>query len=155
LSNHFLLERPFLSALLKRRGYQAVYLTRNLFRQVISGMVAEERGIYNTTEKSEDLRRYSIDLNKFEKLAQFMRLGIEADITQLKMEGFDFIIVTYEDFCTDRQSFYDKIFHFLDLPTELPPRSDWAVMIKDLRYTIANYDAVVERAAAIGVPLDS
>jgi hypothetical protein len=154
LSTHFL-ERPFLSALLKQRGYQAVYLTRNVFRQVISGMVAEDRGIYNTTEKSEDLRRYSIDLGKFEKLAQFMMLSIEADIIQLKAEGFDFIIVTYEEFCTDRQSFYDKIFHFLDLPTELPSRSNWAVMIKDLRYTIANYDEVVERAAAIGMPLDS
>jgi hypothetical protein len=155
LSNHFLLERPFLSALLKRRGYQAVYLTRNLFREVISLMVAEERGVYNTREKSEDLRRYSIDLDKFEERIQRKVEDVEIDIARLKAEGFDFIIVTYEEFCTDRQSFYNKIFHFLDLPTELPSRSDWAVMIKDLRYTIANYDEVVERAAAIGVPLDS
>jgi hypothetical protein len=41
------------------------------------------------------------------------------------------------------------------LPTGLPPTSDYSIIIKDLRYTIDNYKAVVERAIAMGVMLDS
>ena len=45
LSYHFD-ERPFLNALLKQQGYQVLYLTRNVARQVLSGMVAAQSGIY-------------------------------------------------------------------------------------------------------------
>ncbi len=148
-------EKPFLSHLLKRRDYRRViYLTRNATRQVLSGMIAAQRGVYNTQEKFEDVRRYQIDLDEFQRLLDGQIQSVKRDLARLKADGFDFIVVSYEEFCADRQVFYEKIFNFLELPTELPPRSDWSIVIKDLRYTIANYDAVVERATEIGMPLD-
>lgn len=153
--SHHLDQRPFLTSLLKQRGYRAIYLTRNLVRQVLSGMVAKQRGIYNTTKNFEDSHRYHIDLDKFQQLVQWGKQRVEKDCTRLTEEGFSFAIVTYEDFLADRQSFFDKIFKFLGLPTELPPKSDYSIMIKDLRYTIVNYDAVVERATMMGMILDS
>jgi hypothetical protein len=152
--SHNFEEWSFLSAVLKQRDYQTIYLTRNIARQVLSGMAASQRGFYNTRESFDDVRRYQIDLDKFQWLVEWEKQAIEKDCAQLTAQGFRFIVVTYEEFCADRQSFYNKIFHFLDLSTELPPRSDWTVLIKDLKYTIANYDEVVERAAAIGMPLD-
>ena len=148
-------EWPFLSAVLKRRGYRAIYLTRNIARQVLSGMIANRSGIWNTKQDTENLARYSIDLDEFQWNVEWEMGAIKSDYARLNAEGFDFIVVTYEQFCADRQSFYDKIFRFLGLPFELPPRSDYSVIIKDLRHTITNYDAVVERAAAIGMTLDS
>jgi hypothetical protein len=59
-------EKPFIGDLLKRRGYhRVIYLTRSVARQVLSGMVAAKREVYNTQEKFEDVRRYQIDLDKF------------------------------------------------------------------------------------------
>lgn len=149
-------EKPFLSDLLKQRDYyRVIYLMRNVKRQVLSGMVAAQRGVYNTQEKFEDVRRYQIDLDKFQELLEGEIQAVKRDLARLKSVGFEFIVVSYEEFYADRQVFYEKIFNFLGLPTELPPRSDWSIVIKDLRYTITNYDAVVERAAAISMPLDS
>lgn len=154
LSHHFD-ESPFLSELLRKRGYQAIYLTRNMTRQVLSGMVSNQSGVWNTREKNKDLRSYHIDLDEFQWKIDMETESVKKDYVRLAAEGFSFIVVTYEEFCADRQSFYAKIFQFLGLPTELPPKSDYSVIIKDLSRTIANYDAVVERAAAIGMPLDS
>ena len=153
LSHHFK-ERSFLSTLLKQRGYKAVYLTRNLSRQVISGIIAVERGIYNTKDKIEDSHRYHIDLDKFQEMVLWEAQSVEEDLAQLKSKGFEFIVVSYENFREERRSFYNRIFQFLGLPTELPPSSEYSITIKDLRNTIENYDEVAERAAAIGVPID-
>ena len=48
----------------------------------------------------------------------------------------------------------DGIFKFLELPVELPPPSDFSITIKDLRSTLENYEAVVERAAEMGFRID-
>lgn len=153
--SHNLVEWPFLTALLKRRGYQAIYLTRNIASQVLSGMVANRSGVWHAKGDAKDTRRYNIDLDEFQWHVEWEKHSVKQDCDQLSAEGFDFIIVSYDEFVVDRKSFYAKIFNFLNLPSSLPPRSDWSVLIKDLRFTIENYDAVAERAAAIGVPLDS
>lgn len=153
LSHHFD-ERPLLSTVLKERGYQVIYLTRNIARQVLSGMVAAQTGVYNTTEDVGDTRRHQIDLEKFRWLVQWEVQCVEKDIARLKAERFDFIVVSYEEFNNDRQSFYKKIFHFLGLAVELPLASDYAVIIKDLKYTIENYDAVADCVSALGMSLD-
>lgn len=152
--SHNFEEWPFLSVLLRQRGYRVIYLTRNIARQVLSGMVANRSGLWNTKEDRENLTSYSIDLDEFAGLIQWEKQCVETDLAKLKVEGFDFIVVSYEEFYRNRQSFYEKIFQFLGLPTELPQKSDYSVIIKDLRHTISNYEAVVERAAAIGMPLD-
>ncbi len=114
-------ERPFLSELLKQQGYRAIYLKRNSVRQVLSGMVANHRGVYNSLEKVVDERRFHIDMEKFKWLVQWERECVKKDCAQLAARGFDFIEVSYEDFCADRQAFYSHIFTFLNLPLESPP----------------------------------
>lgn len=48
---------------------------------------------------------------------------LKNDCVGLATAGFDFIEISYEDFCADRHAFYANIFHFLNLPMELPPRA--------------------------------
>ena len=153
LSNHFD-ERPYLGSLLKQRRYRAVYLTRNLARQVISGMVANERGVFGVPKDFEDSRRYHIDVDSFEQLVEWEGVAVEKERAWLAAEGFPFVEVAYEEFLSDRPSFYDRVFRFLGLSPELPPPSDWGIAIKDMRNTIENYEAIVERAATLGVPID-
>jgi hypothetical protein len=153
LSYHFE-ERPYLGRLLKQRGYWVIYLIRNLARQVLSSMVANERGVFGVSKDFEDARRYHVDIDKFQRIVEWERDAMEREHAWLKAAGFNFVVVSYEEFLSDRQSFYDKVFRFLQLPSELPPPSDWGIAIKDLTYTIENYEAVVKRAEAIGVPID-
>jgi hypothetical protein len=152
--SHHLDERPYLGSLLKQRKYRVIYLTRNPARQVISGMVANERGVFGVPKDFEDPRRYRIDVDQFEQRVQWERESVEKERAWLAAEGFHFVEMTYEDFVSDRASFYDRVFRFLGLSPELPPPSDWGIAIKDLRKTIKNYKDVVERAAAIGAPID-
>jgi LPS sulfotransferase NodH len=152
--SHHLDERPYLGRLLKQRKYRVIYLTRNPARQVISGMVANERGVFGVPKDFEDARRYRIDVDDFERRVQWEREAVEKERVWLAAEGFRFVEMRYEDFVSDRAAFYDRVFRFLGLSPELPPPSDWGIAIKDLRKTIKNYKAVVERAAAIGAPID-
>ena len=87
-------------------------------------------------------------------MVQWERQAVENNCARLTAEGFGFIVVIYEDFSADRQSFHENIFQFLGLPAELLPTSGFFIIIKDLRYTIDNYDAVVERAATMGIILE-
>ena len=150
LSHHFE-ERSFLSNLLKQRGYRAIYLIRNPVRQVLSGMVANQRGVFNTIEPVNDVKRYDIDLDKFEQLVSWEKHCMNNDRAWLDKEGIDFIVVKYEDFCIDRQAFFGAIFKFLDLEySSIPLSTDFQIMIKDLKYTINNYDDVVKCVLNMG-----
>jgi hypothetical protein len=153
--SHNLEEWPFLSGLLKERSYRAIYLVRNITRQVLSGMVANQSGLWNSREEVKHPGPYVIDVDDFQRRIEWTVGAIERDRAWLKAEGFEFIVVMYEELCHNRQSFYEKIFDFLELPIELPPKSDYSVIIKDLRSTIANYEVLLERAAAMGVPVDA
>jgi hypothetical protein len=149
LSHHFD-ERPYLAGLLKQHGYSAVYLRRNIANQVLSGMVAKQRGVYNSLQKVVDERRYHINLDEFQWHVQWERECVKSDCARLSAEGFDFVVVSYENFCDNREAFYGKIFHQLNLPLELPPPSDFVKVINNLKQTIANYDEVANVAAALG-----
>lgn len=153
LSHHFD-QRPYLKKLLKRRGYRALYLTRNLARQVISGMVAKQRGIYNTNKEFVDPKRYIIDLNKFQEAVEWGARSIKKDCARIEAAGFDYRVVAYEQFTKGREVFFNSIFDFLGIESEVPEASSYSVMIKDARATIANYDAVEERARSMGFQLE-
>ncbi|QPD03472.1 MAG: hypothetical protein Nkreftii_001246 [Candidatus Nitrospira kreftii] len=151
--SHQFEERPFLSELLERHGYRAIYLRRNSVRQVLSGMVANQRGIYNSLEKIVDERRYHIEIDRFQWLVRWERECLKNDCVGLATAGFDFIEISYEDFCADRHAFYANIFHFLNLPMELPPASDFVKVIDDPKSVIENYDEVSAAAVALGEAL--
>ena len=148
--SHQFNERPFLSELLKKHGYRVIYLRRNFARQVLSGMVANQRGIYNSLEKVVDTRRYHIDIEKFQWHVQWERECVKNDCVRLAANGFDFIEVSYEGFCADRQAFYRDIMNFLKLPLELPPPSSFVKMIEEPRQVIENYDEVMDAVVSLG-----
>lgn len=152
LSHHFD-ERPFLSSLLRQHGYRAIYLKRKSVRQVLSGMVAKQRGKYNSLEQIVDNKRYHIDLEKFKWHVQWERECVKNDCLRLKNDGFEFIEVNYEDYCDNREAFFGPIFNLLNLPLEIPPPSDFVKMIDDLKAVIENYDEVAAVAAELGEAL--
>lgn len=147
-------EWKFLGKLLRRRGYQAIYLTRNVARRVLSGMVASQSGVWNIKGEVE-VPSCTINLDEFQRLIRLEKWEEARDIARLTAMGFNFIVVSYEEFYNNREAFHDKISLFLDIPKELPPRSEYSIVIKDLKETIVNYEAVVERAAKLGFSLDT
>lgn len=155
LSQHFD-ETAFLREVLQERGYLAVYLTRNIPRQVISGMVARLRGKYNARAKDdyEDNARYVIDIEEFESLVKWETQAVKNDLAMLEKEGFKFIEVSYEEFMADRRSFFERIANFLAVPTEMPAESSYSVMIRNLEHTVENYQAVADCAAAMGMSVE-
>lgn len=153
LSNNFD-ERPFLLDILTQRNYKMLYLTRNLAHQVLSGMIANQRGIYNSLEEVNDIHRYSIDLKEFEDRVNWEKQCVENDYALLKKQEHNFLIVSYEEFCEDKQSFFSKVFNFLELPIIIPDPSDYTVVIKDPAYTIENYADVVRCAETLGYSLE-
>jgi LPS sulfotransferase NodH len=155
LSHHFE-ETPFLAAALLKREYRVIYLTRNIPRQVISGMVAKQRGKYNAqaAEGYEDKGRYLIDIVEFQNLVKWEVQAVENDIAFLKLAGFSHIVVSYEEFTSDRGGFFRKVFGLLGVSMELPQSSDYTRMIKNLEHTIENYQAVVECVSAMGMQIE-
>jgi LPS sulfotransferase NodH len=153
LSNHFE-EITCLKDILLERQYRAIYLKRNIPRQVISGMIANQRGTYNTDQNYQDDRRYQIDTHTFQELVRWETQAVKNDLALLKSAGFDFIEVSYEEFMADRQAFFSRVLGFLGLPADLPEASSYSVMIKDLKYTIENYQAVADCAMAMGMRIE-
>ena len=149
LSHHFD-ERPFLIKLLKRNNYNIIYLRRNSTRQVLSGMVANQRGIFNSQKDVVDNDQYYIDIERFKLLVKWERESVKKDCDKLSMEGFKFIEVSYENFSINRKEFYDTILRFLDLPIMLPPSTSFVKMIKDPKLIIKNYDEVSCAANELG-----
>lgn len=154
ISHHFD-ERPGLKDLLLEREYKAVYLTRNIPRQVISGMVAKLRGKYNAHERENyrDDARYKIDINEFKSLIEWETQAVDNDIGLLESSGFEFIQVRYEDFAENPGAFFDEVFDFLTIPKETLPESSFSIMITDLKETITNYDKVKICTENLGVEL--
>ncbi|MBK9162195.1 MAG: sulfotransferase [Nitrosomonadales bacterium] len=152
LSHHFE-ERPYLTDLLKKGGYKAIYLTRNAPRQVLSGMVAKMRGRFNSIKDYEDETRYFINLEEFQMLVRWELACVEGDIQRLKDDGFEICVVTYEDFLEDKSAFFARIFDFLGLPRDHLGDTDYKVMIKDIAHTIENYNEVAECVESMGLTL--
>ncbi|MFM0212253.1 sulfotransferase domain-containing protein [Paraburkholderia sediminicola] len=153
LSHHFD-ETPQLSKVLLSREYRALYLTRNAARQVISGMVAKKRGIYNTKNQYKSDGRWALDVDEFRYLVKVETEARSNDICFLTESGFNFIEIYYEQFLGNRTAFFNRIFDFLDLPIELPRPSSYSVMIENIKGTIDNYQDIAECAAGIGVPIE-
>lgn len=146
-------ETPGLEAILHRRRYKAIYLTRNIPRQVISGMIANERGVYNTKQKFDESAQFEIDLDEFKRLVEWEQQAVSNDLTRLSSSGFEHITISYEEFTNSRTEFFNRITNFLQLPTSTPASSTYAIMIKDLEYTVTNYEAVIKLAAEMDMPL--
>jgi hypothetical protein len=152
LTHHFI-EHPFMVDLITGRGYRVIYLTRGAVRQVLSGLVAKQRGRFNSREAVEDSGKYTIDLEEFRWHVEWERKCVKDDRKFLRDNQFDFLEVDYETYLADRRLFFARIFGFLGLPEVLPEQSTFKVMIDDLSATIANYAEVWAVAKELGEPL--
>ncbi|WP_339641372.1 sulfotransferase [uncultured Porticoccus sp.] len=154
LSHHFE-ERPMLKYILQKRAYKVVYLTRNIPRQVISGMVAKQRGKYNAHDRENyrDDAIYKIDIDEFKSLVAWETQEVANDISMLESSGFRFIQVRYEDFIETSDIFFAKIFSFLEIPEEKLPKSSFSIMIKDPKHVIQNYNEVEQCLSEMGMAI--
>lgn len=153
LSNHFM-ETTILKEILLERGYCAIYLKRNIPHQVISGLIANLRGVYSTDSEYLDDNSYQIDIEEFHNLVKWETQEVENDITFLATAGFKFIEVSYEEYMKNRQEFFNRVLGFLGVQAELPPASSYRVLIKDIKHTIGNYQAVADCAVAMGMSIE-
>lgn len=154
--SHHLDERPGLKELLLEREYKAVYLTRNIPRQVISGMVAKLRGKYNAHDREnyKDDASYIIDIDEYKSLVEWETQAVANDIAMLKSSGFEFIQVRYEDFVHKPDAFFANIFDFLNIPAEKLPASSFSIMIRDLEQAVKNFQEVEHCLTEMGMTLE-
>lgn len=154
--SHHLLQRPVLKDILLEQNYKIVYLTRNIPRQVISGMVAKLRGKYNAhnRENYSDDTSYKIDLDELKSNVVSATRGVSNDLAMLESSGFEFIQVRYEDFVENPDIFFSNIFSFLDIPEEKLPESSFSIMIKDLKQAVQNYQEVENCLAEMGMTIE-
>ena len=151
LANHFV-ECPGLKELLKQRGYSVLYLEReNTFRQVISGMVAQQRGVYNRKNYTPSEASFVIDLDDFEMLVRIEQERVREEKEMLEKMGFDFEVITYEAFLSDREKFFTEISRFLDVPNVLPEGSEYTVMISSVEESVANYSELAAKVRSMGL----
>lgn len=155
ISHHFK-QRPGLKENLVERGYSAIYLTRNIPRQVISGIVAKKRGKYNAHEKEnyQNDSSFLIDIDNFRSLIELEQKSQQEDLTLLQAMGIDYTVIRYEDFVSNPDQLFSDIMSFLNLPSEKAPKSSYSIMIENLNNTIENYEQVRECTKQLGMSLD-
>jgi hypothetical protein len=143
-------ERPYILKLLQKHNYSSLYLKRSLAAQVLSGLVANSRNIFNSREEVVDTSFYSFDIDAFKRNVLTEKDCVNRDLARLLAAKFDFLAVDYETFCNDRQAFYLPIFKFLGIQSEIPRQSGFQRIIKETRKMILNYDELALAAAEIG-----
>ncbi len=147
--SHQLIEKRPLLGVLKSRGYKAILLVRrNVVRQVLSGMLAENRGLYNSRVQVK-FPPCSIDLDRFEFCVAWEMRCVEEDRALLKGNGIEYVEVTYEDFCSNREKFYTDLFSYMKVDYLLPKSSSFSVMVPDIREAITNFDELESRVSSM------
>jgi hypothetical protein len=148
---HHLTRTKGLSAVLKDRGYDVVYLTRDIGWQVLSGLVAGQRGIYNTTSSDASDFTCTVDLAELERLILTERDLPELEINRLKDAGFKVLPVRYETFVSDRAAFFGQILDFLAIPPQSVPNTDYRVVIQNYEQQISNFGEALKVFDRLGV----
>jgi LPS sulfotransferase NodH len=147
-------ERPYLGASLRARGYRAIHLKRAPARQVISGLVARQSGVYVTSETPPAATAsYQIDVDLLRHLAEVERFAANRDEAWLYKHGMRAVPADYEDYLADRPAFFARIYGALGLPPVTPAPTQFVVTLPDLKSAIANYDEVCAVAAEFGETL--
>jgi hypothetical protein len=148
LSHQITTRRPLLGVL-KRRGYKAILLVRkNVVRQVISGMIAEQRGVFNT-KKFISLPSCEIDLDRFEFSVSWELTCNEANRAILKQNNVEYIEISYEDFSKDRDNLYRKIFSYMGVSYQSPQITSYSIMIPDIKSAITNFEELESKVSAM------
>jgi LPS sulfotransferase NodH len=154
--SHHLKQRPGLQNILINRGYAIIYLTRNITRQVISGMVAKKKGKYNAHENEnyKNNSTFTIDIDNYVSLVGKEKRAQQDELESLKLSGLDYTVITYDDFVSNRDQLFLDIVSFLKLEPETAPESSYMIMIESLKDTIKNYDQVCDATKQLGMTLE-
>ncbi|AGS38788.1 hypothetical protein [Cycloclasticus zancles] len=141
LLEHQVAEIPGFIALLKQRNYKVIYLERkNVVRQVLSGVIANKRKKFNAKNYQSDGQLYELDLNNFKSLIEGELHAIRSQKKMVEGNGFDSLLINYEDFLNNRPEFFKEIFEFLGVDNVLPEGSDFSIMIPNVKDVVKNYD---------------
>jgi len=141
-------ERRGLLKTLRRNNFEILFLIRkNVIRQAISSMIAEQRGVYNakgyTPPESES---FVLDTSTLaEAAARFERSNEE---TQQLFEEMGFPVHTfyYEDYCSNRRAFLIRVQRTLQLSQLNPTETRYSIMTpRDLTTIISNLSQVREQ----------
>ena len=111
-------------------------------------MLAENRGLYNSRVQVK-FPPCSIDLDRFEFCVAWEMRCVEEDRALLKGNGIEYVEVTYEDFCSNREKFYTDLFSYMKVDYLLPKSSSFSVMVPDIREAITNFDELESRVSSM------
>lgn len=141
LHNHARENEGILEILLER-GYKAIHLIRkNVVRQVVSGMLAKQRGVYNTRKEDISERVYTIDMNELKTKISMNQTHVAAASKLIRDIGFDVVEIFYEDFVENRVSFHDRLAESIGIKSDSIKPTSYKVMVpEDLSAVITNYD---------------
>ncbi len=146
-------ERGTLLATLVRRGYRIVHIRRrNLLRHALSGLIAQQRGVFNARHYEVPNDKYTIDPK--ELLLAMRHISICAQKWDLTLNtcGAPVIRTVYEEFLADKGAFFAPIFDFLGLEHVDLPDSDFTKMTpRNLSEIIANYGDLQITAQHLGM----
>jgi hypothetical protein len=136
----------------KKRKYRALHLVRkNTVRQVLSGLIARARGVYNERNYKVPNEKYCVDISQFEKEIRIERFVLERSRKELIEADIEFLEVYYEDFLSDRLRFFEPILRFLDVEQRQLVESDYSRMVPNLQHTVLNYAELVRKTEELGV----
>lgn len=135
---------------LSTRQYSCIYLSRNPTRQVLSGMIANARSIYNSTSQPSKKIKVRIDFERMLSLIEWEILARQKDLQLLYASGMPMMEATYEQFVSDREKFFESIFEFIGILSEPPSVSDYRIIIDSLENHIDNFEEVCGKLSEAG-----
>lgn len=152
LLEHQVSEIPNFMSILKQRNYKVIYLERkNVVRQVLSGVIANKRKKFNAKNYVSDGQSYDLDLAKFKTLIQGELSAVALQKKMVKAHGLDSLLINYEDFLNDRDTFFQKLFAFLGVENMLPENSSFSIMIPSVKDVVKNFDEFSECMDKMGL----
>lgn len=136
---------------LKKAGYKIIYLERtNVIRQVLSGVIANKRKIYNARSFVPEDEAFEIDMDEFEKLVNYEIKMVNSQKKMIEKSGVDSLFVAYEGFLEDRERFLKVIFDFVGVESIVPEETNFSIMIPDVKKVVSNYDEFSDRVKKMG-----
>ncbi|MDY7015854.1 MAG: hypothetical protein SVX43_20125, partial [Cyanobacteriota bacterium] len=132
---------------LHQDGWKIIYLQRlNIFRQVISNLVAQSRGKWHEKPK-EKLRRSQVSIDLKELMRQLKRYDNNLVKAKTMLQKVPYCEITYEfDLLNseNHQNTLDRIFDYLGVESVSVKAQLKKVSQKNLSQDIENYQEVVD-----------
>ena len=145
LLGHQVPNLPAFLAVLKELDYKVIYLERkNVVKQVLSGVIANKRKVYNQRNYTPDNKSFTVDLNEFKFLVSVEMSEVNIQKSMIEFSENETLYVSYEDFLSDRRRFHTAIFDFLKVEDKEIEESSFSIVIPDVKDVVKNYDEFSE-----------